>query len=440
MRDSAKISFVRGVYTMKDEILLCSIFVASLYLLLFFPNSPYVASAHVLNAVELAPRPYVHNPYAQAFVDEFERKLDRDFRISGTPGAAVVVVVDSTAYLMKGFGVRKKSGHRPKVDEHTVFRLGSVSKGFASILAGIHKDRGLIEWDEPVRASVPEFSLKDTEQGNRVSLRHVLSHTTGISYHAYTSAIEDGWSLDQIMAKFPDAKLSGEEGVLYSYQNAMYSMVQKVLENKTGKEYKDLMQEDIFDALGMEDASVTYEGIKENENTAYPHKIRKGRWRPVKITKKYYNAIPAGGVNASISDMGAWLNLLLGNRDDVISDSTLAEIYEPYVDTRARRRYFGNWTDVKKGHYGMGYRIVERSRDTLVAHGGYVNSYKADISLHPKEKIGVCILSNSASGFSSRGMAEFWDMYEDYREDIQSFREAEGEPIKPVEPSTLPTL
>ena len=106
------------------------------------------------------------------------------------------------------------------------------------------------------------------------------------------------------------------------------------------KPLEEIFEKELFVPLQAAHFSTDYESLINAENLALPHAGGNGNWRNRKISNKYYNAIPAGGVNASILDMGKWLQLLLGNRPDVISQKTLDEIFEPRIDTNNKRRYF----------------------------------------------------------------------------------------------------
>ncbi len=406
---------------MKDQIYLALITFISLLMLFnpFYEIEPINCKHH-----------FSTNPRFQEFVEHFEEHFKKEMKKTGTPGASMVIIQDTSVYLLKGYGYRKnKWKEKLPVDENTVFRIGSLSKGFGSILTGTFVDQGILTFDDKVQNHLPDFSLKDKDQASRINLRHVLSHTTGISYHAYTDLIENKWKFDKIMSMFPKAKLATKEGEEYSYQNAMFSVVGKVMEVKSNKPLPQIYQENLFDPLGMENASVTYEGITQNKNHAIPHRLRKKSWKPLKLTKKYYNAVPAGGVNASINDMSKWCQLLLGNREDVLSNEVLDDIYTPHIKTKIIRKYFSRWKDVNEHHYGLGWRIVKRDQDELIYHGGYVNNFKSEILINKEDKVAICILSNAPSGLTSRTIPLFLNMYEDYKKSIQEYWEPAQEPV-----------
>jgi beta-lactamase class C len=408
---------------MKDHLILWLIAIAGILLL---------GSSSLYKSLPLseptAPKKEIKNPHFQDFADNFDQYFQTQQTNTYTPGAAVVIVKDTSVYLMKGYGLKRNSSRNiDSIDVNTLFRIGSLSKGFASILAGTYVEDDLIEWDDKVQDYIPEFELNNANRGSDVSIEHLLSQTSGVSYHAYTSAIESGWSLDKITPRFKTVKLTGSPGEVYSYQNAVYSLVGKIFEQKSKIPLDSIYQERLFNPLGMKDASVTYKGMKNAKNRATPHLFRR-YWKPTSITKKYYNAIPAGGVNASIADMTQWLQLILGNREDVIKKETLDKIFSSHINTHNRRKYFSKWRGVKESHYGLGWRVVKRTNDTFIYHGGYVNGFKSEILMNREDKVAICVLTNAPSQLSSIAIPTFINKYDHYRELIMSWNPNE-EPV-----------
>ena len=321
-------------------------------------------------------------------------------------------------------------GKPDSVNIHTVFRLGSVSKGFASVLAGTLVDDSLLAWDDKVRAYLPDFTLNSPEQTRRVNIKHLLSHTTGLPYHTYTNLIEYGDSILSIAALFRDINLIAEEGKIYSYQNAAFGLIEEVAKTATGQDYNTLVTARLFRPLNMLDASVTHEGIISNPNRAKPHVRTTNSWRAYPVSEKYYNAVSAGGVNASIADMGQWLKMLVGNYPEVVSEAALDTIFTPMVETNNERRYFSSWPRVQEATYGLGWRILDCAPgDTLVYHGGYVNSYRSEIAVNRKERLAVCVLASVPGSFTRRCIRETFNLYDQYADSIQWWEDNQRYPV-----------
>ena len=362
------------------------------------------------------------NPYLQSFLGSYESELRQSLSQTGTPGAAVAIVYDSSIVFQKGFGV-KATGSNDSVDVNTVFRIGSVSKGFASFLTGILVEEGILSWNDCVVNHYPEFALQSEGHTQSINLTHVLSHTTGLPYHTYTNLIEEGLPISNILNRLPEVKLIGDPGEIYSYQNVAYSAIGEVIHCATDLSYETLMEERVFKPLGMHHASLSYDRIMKENAIAMPHQRFKKVWRPVPISENYYNASPAGGINASVSDMAKWMLALLGNREDVISRNTLSELRQPIVKTRLKNWRFRKLPGYESAYYGLGWRILHYNSDTLIYHGGYVNGYRSEVAFSPRDRIGICILMNAPTAFASQCIPQFLTHYNQYRGRISRWQE-----------------
>lgn len=360
------------------------------------------------------------NPFVEEAVHEFEMQLDILQLLKKTPGAAVAIVKDSTIVYLKGFGL-KEIGTNDSVNVHTVFRLASVSKPFASFLTGVLVQDSVIRWDDPISTYVPDFQLSSPEETLKLSVRNVLSHTTGLPFHAYTNLVEEGMPLTEMLSRLQEVPLSNKVGQEYSYQNVAYSLVGEAIKSATGKSYEAWMIEKVFSPLQMKDASIDYFSMMTNTNIAKPHMPRKGGWRKVSINNTYYNVAPAGGVNASISDMAQWMIALLGNREDVIRKETLQTTYTPVIRAPSKNRNYGRMQRLRESFYGLGWRILHYPNDTLVYHGGFINGYRSEVAVNQRDNIAICILANSPGELPDTGIPIFFSIYQQYRDRIREW-------------------
>ncbi|MFO7259416.1 MAG: serine hydrolase domain-containing protein, partial [Bacteroidota bacterium] len=336
---------------------------------------------------------------------------------TGIPGAAVAIIRDTTVIFQQGYGV-KSIGGTDSVDHRTVFRIGSVSKCFAAMLTAILVEENVLHWDDPVIKYLPNFQLKSPEYTQQLTIRHLLSHTTGLPYHTYTTLVEDGMTLQEMIARLKDVN-DGPVGELYSYQNVAFSVIGEVIHAATGKTYEQMLEEKIFRPLTMREASATYEGILYHPNVAHPHLRRHRQWKEIAISDKYYNVAPAGGINASIRDMTQWMQAMLGNRPHVISQASLDTLYKPFVRAASRNRTYRKIGRIKNNYYGLGWRILQFPNDTLIYHGGYVNGYRSEVAIYPKDRIAICILANAPGDVTDTGIPLFMDLYLERRDSIQ---------------------
>ena len=353
------------------------------------------------------------NPYSKydPLIASYGQYFKSTLKKAGVPGAAIVIVKDTTILYMKGFGKRSLSKDQ-LVDEHTVFRIGSLSKGFTGVLSSKIAQLGYLNLSDKVVDALPEFELKDRIHTKQVALQDLLTHTSGLPYHAYTNLIEEGLAIETIMPELKSVNLIGPPGSVYAYQNLAFGISELIMEESTRQTFQALMEKQIFTPLGMTNASITHEAFTENDNHAIPHQYsrKKKQWYPTKVSTKYYNVPSAGGVNASISDMAQWIKHLLNDSSEVLSLETKASAFSPMVSTAIKNRYFRNWNNLESAHYGLGWRVLKFfDGQTIVHHGGYVNDFRSEIALNLDEKIGICILFNAPSSIANTCIPKFWD-------------------------------
>ena len=349
-----------------------------------------------------APKPLTA---ADVCVSSYDSFIEGDWKRKSCTGAAFVVVKDGKVALVKTVGLKDAITREP-VTESSVFRVGSLSKGFAGVLAGMLVDEGVITWDDHVKEWMPEFCLQTAEATQSMEVENILSHSTGLIRHAYTNLIEDGKSIDQIAAEFQHVDIVGQIGKSYAYQNAAYSLIEKVVESATGDTYEDLLEDRIFGPLKMPSASCSFDEINAQSDIARPHSYHGKR---IRISKKYYNSISSGGVNASITDMAEWLKLLTGHYPYLLDEEALDEIFTPRVNTRRDRRYYNRWPGFKDSHYAIGWRVLDLGDRELVHHGGYVNGYRSEIAIDRENDIAICALFNSPCRYAEWVVPNFFE-------------------------------
>jgi beta-lactamase class C len=336
-----------------------------------------------------------------------QQSLDKQL----APGAAVAIIRDSSIIFLRGFGYRDALSKDP-VNEHTVFRLGSVSKCFASVLCGVLVQDKILSWDDPVTKFVPHFALRSQEHTRAVLIRHVLSHTLGLPYHAFTTEVEDNLPLDTMLAHLEHLPLMGEPGQFYSYQNVAYSVISNVIRSATGKAYEEVMKERVFMPLGMQHASLDYQTLLSENNVARPHKKSATRWIPQALSPTYYNVAPAGGVNASIQDVALFLASLTRSNNGLLREDVLDEMFSPYIRATAKNRHFYQWKSPLRSYYGLGWRILRHKDEVINYHGGYVNGFRSEIAIHQNDRVAICVLVNSPGPLADQAIPHFFHMYD----------------------------
>jgi len=401
-------------------------------LLMFFIFTTFITDRKISHS-QLA---VVQNITGTMPEDNLQQSLDNlipyvDFSLQSSvsedimPGAAIAIVYDGKVRFLKTYGVKKEGSSEP-IDIHTVFRLGSVSKGFASVLTGIMTHENVIRWDDPVASCLPDFHHIDTSNFNQVTIRNILSQSSGFPIHTFTDLLDENMPYRLIIQQLQTVPFSTKPGTTYSYQNVVYSLIDNILTNKTGKEYAYLLREKILFPLHMQDASSEFVSLIMSGNYAYPH-IRKGNsWKPVDNNPRYYASAPASGINASISDMAQWLLALTGSDPEVIAPGVLEEVFQPEIEIPMKRSIRRSWDHAEKLFYALGWRVIEAGGKTIVFHGGLVEGFRAEIGFCPDDKVGIVMLFNSNSGAINHIMPEFFDDLYRYNASAPFFTMAEN--------------
>jgi len=349
-------------------------------------------------AIEIIPEPLE----IEEIIHEYDSLISAEIKTSHTVGAAVAIVYNNQVALLKCFGL-KKARTKDSIDENTIFRLASVSKPISGVLAGMLAEENIICLDDKVSDYIPELRLKNKAMSDELSIKNILSHTTGLVPHAYDDLVEQKVPLNQIMDKLYLANASALPGNLYTYQNVMFSLLDPIVERKTGKTYGDVLKEKLFVPFGMNDASTGFESFKNNENKALPH----SGTTSIKMNDRYYNTTPAAGVNASICDMKNFLLMLLNDSATAITNHVEEVIFTPQIQTTLSRGYFSQWDKVDSKAYGIGWRLVDYKGRKVAYHGGYLKGYRAEIALCKDEQFGIVYLSNSPSAIAAKSVPEF---------------------------------
>jgi len=264
-------------------------------------------------------------------------------------------------------------------------------------------EENIICLDDKVIECIPGLQFKNKTTTSELTIRNLLSHSTGLVPHAYDDLVEQKIPLSQIMDRLNVANTSASPGQIYTYQNVMFSLIDTIVASRTGKNYGEVLKEKLFVPFGMNDASTGFESFKNNDNKAMPH----SGVTPIKMNDRYYNTTPAAGVNASISDMKNFLLTLLNDSTKAINKHVEETIFTPQINTVLSRGYFSQWDKVDSKSYGIGWRLVDYKGRKVAYHGGYVKGYRAEIALCKDEQIGIVYLSNSPSAIAARSVPEF---------------------------------
>lgn len=333
--------------------------------------------------------------------------LQQEVSEQNIPGVALAIVSASEILDLQTYGVRSVQD-QIDVDSDTVFRIASVSKTFAGTVASQLVNSNIYTWDEPITAILPYNIGTDAAITSQMTLRHILSHTTGLMPHAFSNMLDAGVTYEKIQEKFHEIPTVCAPGTCYGYQNVVFSLVADVVQASLRTTYDDFVRENIFLPLGMDQASMGYEAFRDNPNASAPHQFARGGWRVSSVNAAYYTTGPAAGVNATILDMVRWAQANLGGYPDVMPRTLLDMQHAPVVET-PRGNYFNRWPKVENAWYGLGWRILDYDGMRVIHHGGGVRGYRSEMVLVPDYNIALVVMFNAETRLANEVVPHFLD-------------------------------
>jgi beta-lactamase class C len=353
-----------------------------------------IAMAGIASAAPASGGSPVADPLALAVRERAELLAGGEF----TPAVAVAVVRPGQPDLLLAEGVPYR-GAQASVDEHTVFRLASVSKGFAATLCALLADAGYMALDQSVVELVPGLELADPGASNELTLERLLSHQTGLPHHTFDIRIEAYAPLSDLIPALKTVRPTCAVGECYTYQNVIFNVAADAAFSAAGAFFDQELRRRLLLPLGMDETSVGREALIGASNWARPHVKGKRGWTAVEPKSTYYQLPAAAGVNASVHDVAIWMRAQLGERPEVLPPEVLGKVQAPRVET-PHEIGSAKWRRerLQSASYALGWRVFDYAGETLVFHAGAVQGYRAMVGLLPEHGIGVALLWNSNSG------------------------------------------
>lgn len=197
--------------------------------------------------------------------DIVEEELDA----SGIPGAAVAVVHDGEVVMAEGFGVRSTETGED-VTERTVFPLASISKSVSATVVAAESAGGEVDWSTPVREHLPWFALSDPGVSDQVTVGDLFAHRSGLPEHAGDDLEDLGYDRPAVLHGLRRLPLEPFRAS-YAYTNFGVTAGAEAVAVAAGTPWAELGRERLFDPLGMEDTSFSYEDLLDRDNLSLIH-------------------------------------------------------------------------------------------------------------------------------------------------------------------------
>jgi CubicO group peptidase (beta-lactamase class C family) len=332
------------------------------------------------------------------------------------PGMAVAIVKDGEVVLAKGYGVRDINGQE-SVDEQTLFAIASNTKAFtaASLAMLVAEER--IDWDDKVREYLPYFKLYDPYVTEAVTIRDLLCHRVGLrTFSGDLLWYETGYSTAEVIRRARCLKPTYGFRDGYGYSNIMFMAAGEVVAVVSGKSWNRFVTERIFEPLGMTATHIGTSGLKQYDNVATPHHVPlAGKTVTVAYTVSDQIAA-AGGINANVSDMARWLQMLLAGgkfrQRQILSPEGIGEMWSMHniipVSPAAQELF----PSTHFRGYGLGWALLDYHGHKIINHGGGLDGMVSRVALVPEIDLGLVILTNSINGLPTALMYRIIDAYQ----------------------------
>ena len=317
--------------------------------------------------------PVGREPDAEQLKVSVDAYLDNYFADSGIPGLAVAVV-DS-----QGVRYERAMGDVDSTDD--TFIIGSLSKSMTSAAVQQLVDKGLVDLDAPAALYAPELGVPDS-----VTVRSLLNQTSGFGYYE---------SLDGAQV--------GEHAGEFSYANANYDLLGRIVEDVSGMGLGEYLRANVFGPLGMRDASLDGEGPCAPAATGHRN------WFGLAVADGFshergddaWGGPASGYVRASIDDMASYLRMYLNSGGGVVTPAGIHRMVFDRVPDPGGDTFYGmGWSTYRWG-----------DGEPVMSHDGDVENYVARMLIVPGRDLGVVLLADENDAVE--GNSTFWQIGDD---------------------------
>ncbi len=312
-------------------------------------------------------------------------------RKNHVPGLAVAVLKDGKVAWTQCIGYANVASQKP-ITPQTVFNVGSISKAVAAWGFMQLAERGTLGMDDPVNESLTRWKLPPSSfDASKVTLRHILSHTAGLSVHGY-AGFEEGEKLPTLEESLSgktktnggSVRLISEPGSKWDYSGGGFTLAQLLLEEKTKEDFAAYMRKNVFQPLGMLHTDYDWSvPIKANAATAYDTAGKA-------IKNRIFTEKAAAGLQTTIMDMARFAELSMTEEskqlNGVLKLETVRSMQQPVRPSS------------NEGESGLGYQFMNYGSLRTVGHTGENAGWYAAMFLHMPSKSAIIMLCNGTKG------------------------------------------
>ncbi len=297
-----------------------------------------------------------------------------------SPGCAVLVAKKGQVIYEKGFGTANIELNVPMRQE-MIFRIGSMTKQYTAIAILQLMEQGKISLQDSIQKFIKSFPFK----GYTITVENLLTHTSGIKDYEQLdahipNAIRIEFPVKQIIDSLGNLPLDFIPSSKYSYSNSNYFMLGYIIEQVSGKSYREYLQENLFKPANL--SNTFYDSPKqliENRANGY-----------TKDNSNYNNAdyismslvYSAGALLSNVSDLFRWHQALYSYK--LVKKETLEKAFTSFRQTNGQL-----------SEYGYGWFIKDWKGIKSIGHGGAIDGFRSWEIYFPEQDIFLTMLFNS---------------------------------------------
>jgi len=332
-----------------------------------------------------------------SMIQQRERTLndvvDQAMRRLHVPGVAIGILRSDGVEETTAVGVTSIDNPVP-VDADTLFQIGSITKTFTATAVMRLIEAGRLDLEAPVHQYLPELRLADAEVTAKITLRHLLTHTAGFIGDDFMDTGRGDDALARYVARMHELPQVTPPGDLFSYCNAGFALVGRIVEVVTGQTYEQAIHRLVLGPLQMTDSSF-------EPHEVLLHRFVVGHTSPFDDSGEVQIARPwalaraanaAGGLTSSVRDLLKYARLHLNGPAGVLSEQSRVLMRSPLAAA-------GNFAD----SVGVAWMLRTIDGTRIVEHSGGTHGQQTTLKLVPDRNFAVAILTNSSRGSELHG-------------------------------------